>query len=118
MVPAELRRRWHLVLGRSQDELPALLELVGEIELFMHDSEHSYECMRFEFASAWSVLRAGGVLIADDVNVNPAWDEFTREVGRTPHALGPKLADDREVTLRSRRQGRPPSFADGAGSVG
>ena len=92
MVPAELRRRWHLVLGRSQDELPALLERVDEIDLFMHDSEHSYECMRFEFASAWSALRAGGVLIADDVNVNSAWDEFTREVGRAPHALGPKLA--------------------------
>jgi hypothetical protein len=92
MVPRELRERWHLVLGRSQDELPPLLDRVGEIDFFMHDSEHSYECMRFEFGTAWPALREGGVLVADDVNVNPAWSEFTSEVGRGPEALGPKLS--------------------------
>jgi hypothetical protein len=92
MVPPTLRGRWHLVLGRSQDELPPLLERVGEIDFFMHDSEHSYECMSFEFRTAWQALREGGVLVADDVNVNSAWDEFVREAGREPEALGPKLA--------------------------
>jgi predicted O-methyltransferase YrrM len=92
MVPPELRDRWHLVLGRSQDELPPLLERLGEIDFFMHDSEHSYECMSFEFRTAWESLRRGGVLIADDVNVNSAWEEFTREVGRDPEALGSKLS--------------------------
>ncbi|MGH3117041.1 MAG: class I SAM-dependent methyltransferase [Gaiellales bacterium] len=92
MVPDELRARWHLVLGRSQDELPPLLERVGEIDLFMHDSEHSYECMSFEFSTAWAAMRPGGVLIADDVNVNSAWDEFTREIDREPETIGPKLS--------------------------
>jgi predicted O-methyltransferase YrrM len=92
MVPPSLRERWHLVLGRSQDELPPLLERLGSIDFFMHDSEHSYECMSFEFQAAWEALREGGVLVADDVNVNTAWDEFAREVGREPEALGPKLA--------------------------
>jgi len=92
MVPPGLRERWRLVLGRSQDELSPLLERVGEIDFFMHDSEHSYECMSFEFRTAWSALRDGGILVADDVNVNEAWDEFAREVGREPEALGPKLA--------------------------
>jgi predicted O-methyltransferase YrrM len=92
MVPPGLRERWRLVLGRSQDELPPLLDRVGEIDFFMHDSEHSYECMSFEFRTAWAALRDGGVLVADDVNVNDAWDEFARDVGREPEALGPKLA--------------------------
>ena len=92
MVPPELRDRWELVLGRSQDELPPLLERVGPIDFFMHDSEHSYECMSFEFRAAWEALRDGGVLVADDVNVNTAWVEFAREVGREPELLGPKLA--------------------------
>ena len=92
MVPPALRDRWHLVLGRSQDELPPLLQRLGGIDFFMHDSEHSYECMSFEFRTAWEGLREGGVLVADDVNVNAAWDEFVREVGREPEALGPKLA--------------------------
>jgi predicted O-methyltransferase YrrM len=92
MVPPELRERWELVLGRSQDELPPLLDRVGQIDFFMHDSEHSYECMSFEFRTAWPALREGGVLVADDVNVNPAWAEFTGEVGREPEELGPKLS--------------------------
>ena len=92
MVPPELRDRWELVLGRSQDELPPLLERVGPIDFFMHDSEHSYECMSFEFRAAWEALRDGGVVVADDVNVNTAWVEFAREVGREPELLGPKLA--------------------------
>lgn len=92
MVPPELRDRWHLVLGRSQDELPPLLGRLGEIDFFMHDSEHSHECMSFEFRTAWVALREGGVIVADDVNVNTAWAEFTREVGREPEALGPKLS--------------------------
>jgi Methyltransferase domain len=92
MVPPALRERWELVLGRSQDELPPLLDRVGPIDFFMHDSEHSYECMSFEFQAAWGALRDGGMLVADDVNVNTAWAEFAREVGREPEALGPKLA--------------------------
>ena len=92
MVPSELRDRWHLLLGRSQDELPPLLERLGSIDFFMHDSEHSYECMSFEFRAAWDALREGGVLVADDVNVNSAWVEFVGEVEREPETLGPKLA--------------------------
>ena len=92
MVPGALRERWHLVLGRSQDELPPLIDRVGEIDFFMHDSEHSYECMSFEFAKAWAALREGGALVADDVTVNSAWAEFTEAVDREPEALGPKLS--------------------------
>jgi predicted O-methyltransferase YrrM len=92
MIPPELRGRWELVLGRSQDELPPLLERVGEIDFFMHDSEHSYECMSFEFDTAWQALRPGGALVADDVTVNSAWDEFATRIEREPQQLGPKLA--------------------------
>jgi predicted O-methyltransferase YrrM len=92
MVPPELRERWQLVLGRSQEELPPLLERVGGIDFFMHDSEHSYECMSFEFGAAWAALRPGGALVADDVTVNSAWDEFVSRAGRESQHLGPKLA--------------------------
>jgi predicted O-methyltransferase YrrM len=92
MVPPQLRPRWNLVLGRSQEVLPLLLDRIGGIDFFMHDSEHSYECMSFEFRTAWDALRDGGVLVADDVYVNAAWDEFVRDVAREPEALGPKLS--------------------------
>jgi predicted O-methyltransferase YrrM len=92
MVPLHLRDRWDLVLGRSQDELPALLERVGAIDFFMHDSEHSEACMRFEFDAAWAALRDGGVLAADDVDANAAFSDFALARRREPIAIGPKLA--------------------------
>jgi hypothetical protein len=92
MVPADLRSRWHLVLGRSQDALPPLLDRLGTIDFFMHDSEHSEACMRFEFDAAWAALRDGGVLAADDVTVNDAFSSFASAQGREPIGIGPKLA--------------------------
>jgi Methyltransferase domain len=92
MIPAPLRERWRLTIGRSQDELPQLLQRLGEIDLFVHDSEHSYECMDFEFRTVWPALREGGALVADDWNWNDAFSELARDVARTPITLGKKLA--------------------------
>jgi predicted O-methyltransferase YrrM len=92
MVPDRLRDRWRLVIGRSQDELPPLLERLGPIDFFMHDSEHSEACMRFEFEAAWRVLREGGVLAADDVTANDAFAAFASAQGRHPIEIGPKLS--------------------------
>jgi predicted O-methyltransferase YrrM len=92
MIPERLRERWHLTIGRSQDELPRLLESQSTIDFFLHDSEHSEACMRFEFDAAWAALRDGGVLAADDVNVNAAFAGFAAERGREPIEIGPKLA--------------------------
>jgi len=92
MVPEPLRGRWHLTLGRSQDELPGMLDRLGTIDFFMHDSEHSEACMRFEFETAWAALREGGVLTADDVDANAAFADFAAREQRDPVQLGPKLA--------------------------
>jgi predicted O-methyltransferase YrrM len=87
LIPDALRDRWTLLLGRSQDELPPLLERLGELDFFMHDSEHSFECMWFEFNAAWPRLRAGGVLVSDDVNSTDAFPRFAREQEREPLRL-------------------------------
>jgi len=92
MIPEDLRDGWHLVLGRSQDELPGLFRRLGTIDFFMHDSEHSEACMSFEFEAAWAALRDGGVLAADDVNANTAFADFAAAHDREPIDIGPKLA--------------------------
>jgi predicted O-methyltransferase YrrM len=92
MIPERLRDRWHLTIGRSQDVLPDLLRRLGAIDFFMHDSEHSEACMRFEFEHAWAALRPGGVLAADDVTQNSAFPDFAAAQDREPIEIGPKLA--------------------------
>ena len=78
LVPEEFRNRWELQLGRTQDLLPPLLEELGTIDMFLHDSEHSYECMTFEYNQAYPRLCQGGLLLSDDVNWNDAFGDFAR----------------------------------------
>lgn len=73
LVPTVLRRSWTLRLGRSQDVLPMIKD---EIDMFFHDSEHSYENMTFELEWAYSHLRDGGVLCCDDTPRNDAFSSF------------------------------------------
>jgi hypothetical protein len=92
LIPPELKEQWTLLLGRSQDELPPLLERLGTIDSFMHDSEHSFDCMWFEFNAAWPRLRARGVLLSDDVNSTEAFPRFAAQVGRQPLHLAHGMA--------------------------
>lgn len=92
LVPERLRERWTLVLGRSGDELPPLLERLGTIDSFLHDSEHSFENMWFEFNTAWPALREGGVLLSHDINTTPAFFRFASEHRREPVRLSNGMA--------------------------
>jgi Methyltransferase domain len=92
LIPPELKERWTLVLGRTQDELPPLVARVERLDTFMHDSEHSFECMWFEFNAAWPALRPGGVLISDDVNSTSAFPQFAAQERREPVHLARGMA--------------------------
>jgi predicted O-methyltransferase YrrM len=87
LVPEDLKERWNLILGRSQEELPPLLDRLGTIDSFMHDSEHSFDCMWFEYSQAWPALRPGGVLVSDDVNTTDAFFRFAGQEEREPIKL-------------------------------
>lgn len=76
MVPDSLKSRWQLHLGYAQEILPALLAKTGKIDMFFHDSDHSYEHMKFEFETSSPFIRKGGLLISDDVHKNLAFEEF------------------------------------------
>jgi predicted O-methyltransferase YrrM len=76
VVPESLRSRWTLVSGNSRSELPPLLARLGVIDVFLHDSEHTYDFMTWEYETAWPLLRSGGVLASDDINWNRAFDDF------------------------------------------
>ncbi len=83
-VPDSLKYRWKLTLGRSQDLLPKLLEKLGSIDIFFHDSEHTFENMLFEYSQAWSHFMKGGILLSDDIGYNTAFMSFCKSVGTRP----------------------------------
>jgi predicted O-methyltransferase YrrM len=78
-VPGALRGRWTLHRGSSGRVLPGLLEDAGTVDLFLHDSLHTYRNMRRELETLWPRLRTGGVILADDVERNRAFGELQRK---------------------------------------
>jgi predicted O-methyltransferase YrrM len=77
-VPDDLKGRWTLHSGFSRRILPPLLNRLGKLDMFVHDSNHTYRNMSREFEAVWPHLRGGGALVADDVGYNRAFREISR----------------------------------------
>jgi hypothetical protein len=77
-VSDQVRHRWSYIKGSSRRHLPALLEELGEIDLFVHDSLHTDRNVRFEMERAWTHLRPNGALVVDDIDANCAFRSFVR----------------------------------------
>ena len=67
LVPPELTSRWTYIRGNVREELPPLLARLGTIDMFNHDSLHTFENMTWEYERAFDHLVPGGVLSSHDV---------------------------------------------------
>lgn len=79
LVPDSLRGLWTLKLLPSREGLPRLIDEFGGVDLFFHDSEHSYENMRFEFETVYPFLLHGGMMVIDDPMWNTSLLDFARQ---------------------------------------
>lgn len=75
LIPDELRSEFEPVRGRIEDLLKAN-RLPESVDMFLHDSSHSYRHMLWEFRAFWPRLRDGGLLVSHDVQMNAAFPEF------------------------------------------
>jgi len=75
LVNDQLRARWTLIYGKSKEKLPILLSQLKHVDIFLHDSEHSYSNMKFEFTLALEHMSPGSLLLSDDVSSNSAFYE-------------------------------------------
>jgi predicted O-methyltransferase YrrM len=80
IVPDRLRSRWRLHIGDAVTLLPELFREVAQMDMFIHDSLHTYEHMKFELELAYPYTRRGGLLLADDALWNSAFVEFAQAV--------------------------------------
>lgn len=79
MVTEDLRSRWELIKGDAKLILPELLQKLNQVDIFFHDSDHSYEHMKFEFNTVMPYLSPEGILLSDDVHKNRAFGEFVSQ---------------------------------------
>jgi predicted O-methyltransferase YrrM len=75
MVPDAYRDRMMVKGGDAKLLLPKLIDELPGVDIFYHDSDHTYNHMTFEFREAKRKLRAGGLIVADDIAWNASvWD--------------------------------------------
>jgi hypothetical protein len=92
VVPPELAENWILIKGKSKEKLLPLLKQLEMVDIFIHDSEHSFENMSEEYESAWRFLIPNGMLLSDDIHLNDAFQSFASKVDQRPtniiHSIG------------------------------
>ena len=81
LIPSELRSAsagFVPMRGKVEDFLRRD-QLPSSIDMFLHDSSHSYRHMLWEFRQFWPRLRDGGLLVSHDVQMNAAFAEFVTD---------------------------------------
>src|SRR5207247_1516170 len=78
LIPDELRLQLVPLRGKVEDFVQDD-RLPSSIDMFLHDSSHSYRHMLWEFREFWPRLRDGGLLVSHDVNLNAAFPEFVAQ---------------------------------------
>lgn len=84
LVPDSLRPRWSLTLGDSLVRLPKIVQNLSSLDIFFHDSFHSYGHMMEEFRIVWPHLKKRGFLLSDDIFIerHAAIYDFAKEKDR------------------------------------
>lgn len=82
IVPEDKYTNWQLEKRSSRDVLPLLQ--ADDLDVFLHDSEHTFSTMWFELDWAWERLRPGGILICDNIEASTAFGDIARRYGKFP----------------------------------
>jgi predicted O-methyltransferase YrrM len=69
---------WTYIRGSSRRTMASTCASMESIDIFIHDSLHTPQTMKYEFEEAWPFMRAGGLLISDDVEGNSAFVDFVK----------------------------------------
>ena len=97
IVPYELRHYWHFIFGSSNEKLAPLLEELGQIGMFLHDSAHTYENMLFEYQTVWPFIRKNGILLSHNISYNNAFFDFCKIIRYKGILLAPDVGGIKKV---------------------
>lgn len=86
-IPNYLKNRHNIILGDATKELKKFFSNNKAVDIFLHDSEHTYKHMMEEFQIVWPYIKNNGFLLSDDVSNNDAFLDFANKVGKIPNII-------------------------------
>lgn len=73
---------WASVIDRRTGSSVDLLETVKDVDIFLHDSLHTYEYETREFAAVEANLRPGAMILSDNAHDSSALSDWAERTGR------------------------------------
>jgi predicted O-methyltransferase YrrM len=73
---------WHFhhLTGSLERSLQDQIGEIGNVDLWIHDSNHGFQWQTFEYGLAAKVLSSGGLLVSDDIDSSTAWGISSRNL--------------------------------------
>jgi predicted O-methyltransferase YrrM len=75
----------------SYTALDKIFNVTKRVDLFLHDSDHSFKCQTWEYEWAWEHVRPGGIIASDDIG----WSDTTPD---KPHYAWGNFCERHGVT--------------------
>jgi predicted O-methyltransferase YrrM len=82
--------RWQFVVLPARGRAASFRRALGSVrplDVFLHDSDHSYPWQSFEYREAWSTLAPGGWMLSDDIDGSYAFLDFAQAHRLRPWVL-------------------------------
>lgn len=84
----------HVLAAPQRKSFSEILNSIPSVDMFVHDSDHTYGWQLFEYKAAWEAMTPNGILLSDDVDHNLSFYDFCIKSKKTPLLL----VDTRKVS--------------------
>lgn len=79
LIPSNLRSNLEYIQGTSTERLVGVLDSLASLDVFFHDSDHSYQNVMFELNSVWPKIRKNPLILIDNYDWSNAAKDFAKE---------------------------------------
>lgn len=92
IIPNKLKSKLEYVKGTSSEKLKDVLASLQKLDVFFHDSDHSYQNVIFELNSVWPKMHNDPLILIDNYDWSKAAEDFAVEKGLILRNLADDLA--------------------------
>jgi len=80
LIPMNLRKKHKFIKGTSKQKMKEVLSYVDKVDIFFHDSDHTYENIMFEFNEVWPKLSEKSIILVDNYDWTDAPLDFSKKM--------------------------------------
>ncbi|MCL4447238.1 MAG: class I SAM-dependent methyltransferase [Thermoplasmatales archaeon] len=96
IIPSSMKSNLVYVKGTSSERLEGVLRTLPRLDVFFHDSDHSYQNVKFELGLVWPKIKENPLILIDNYD----WSEAAMDFAKEKNLKLRNLADDLALLSR------------------